>query len=934
MTKFQRRRLRIISQLAIYLILCVVIYDRSGILDSAERWLYDRRARYCQFHRPPPTTQLVHVDIDDQALEAVGAWPWQRTIVARMCDELHRAGAKLIAMDVLFPEPQATEYVPGANSAKIIDNDAEFTAALRRDSPTLLSVSLTVSQSSDPALQRVQAQLVQDLEQSPRDVADALASSSSPIPFEKVNTVFLAARERAMYQRIVTDPSFVTGDFVALQSKLLPREAGTRSALFRLLEKKYRLAQAIRALMRFTRADQDQVPFLTAEEEHAPLAPFSEAAGGCGFVDYLAFSDGVVRAVPLLMRYRGRQMPQFGLMMACMYLGIDIQDPKQLRVEGNELVLTSPDHASSPIRIPLAIREVTSTKQPCALFDIPWVGGTDWQEMYGRDETGAPRQHISAAFLYDIQFKRQAILDNLATADDALRSLLYRPEINEKETGDALGAEPTGPSNLSQRTKLVTRVLSDSEEYAAVYRKKPTTQRSSSESAFLSSFDDLRTSWRLTSRLQQELSETEAELQRRVGGRAVLIGFAATGATDVVPTSLHARCPGNVVHGTIFNAILTGYLKRRAPQWINVTMIVLLGIGTAALTAFLSTWRALVGTMLLAVAFVAVNGFVLFDIFNVIIAQAGPLLAVVLVWAFCTVYQIISEVRERKRITQRFQSYVDPQLVEYVVDDPDRARLDGQVSEVTIGFTDLAGFTTLSEILRERAVPMVSQYMGKMVPCIRNNGGYVNKFLGDGIMFFFNAPRPRPDHAACAIASVFDMFDALGQFNEGLKAQNLPLFSMRAGIATGRVVVGDAGPPEACDYTALGDAVNFASRLESANKAVGTRMLIGNRTAELVADRYLLRPVGKLQVKGKRECVMVYEPLSLLSAATGEQRERVEITAAVVELFQGAQFEKCLLKIDTWDESIKLRDLYKTLAETYLQNAPPDFQGQIVLHEK
>jgi class 3 adenylate cyclase len=686
--------------------------------------------------------------------------------------------------------------------------------------------------------------------------------------------------------------------------------------------------------MRFTRVDQDQVPLLTSEEEHPPLAVFSEAAGGCGFVDYLAFSDGVVRAVPLLMRYRGRQMPQFGLMMACMYLGIDIHDPKQLRLEGDELVLTPPDHASSPIRIPLAIREVTGAKQPCALFDIPWVGGTDWQEMYGRDETGAPRQHISAAFLYDIQFRHQAVVDNLATADDALRALLYRPEINEKESGDAVGAEPTGPANFAQRTRLVTRVLADSEEYAAVYRNKPAMQRSSSERAFLSSFDDLRTSWNFTSRLQQELSETESELKRRVGGRAVLIGFGATGATDMVPTSLHARCPGNVVHGTIFNAILTGYLKRRAPQWINVTMIVLLGIGTAALTAFLSTWRALLGTVLLAVGYVALNGLVLFDVFNVMVAQAGPLLAVVLVWAFCTVYQIISEVREKKRITQRFQSYVDPQLVQYVVDDPDQARLDGQIGEVTIGFTDLSGFTSLSEILRERAVPMISQYMGKMVPCIRKNGGYVNKFLGDGIMFFFNAPRQRPDHASCAIASVFEMFDALLEFNEGLKAKNLPQFSMRAGIATGSVVVGDAGPPEACDYTALGDSVNFASRLESANKAIGTRVLVGQRTADLAADRYLFRPIGRLQVKGKRECVMVYEPLALLGVATREQRERVEMTRAVVELFQAGQFAKCLQSIERWNESIKLRDLYKALAQAYLLDSPPDFHGQIVLQEK
>src|SRR5205814_2875552 len=141
-----------------------------------------------------------------------------------------------------------------------------------------------------------------------------------------------------------------------------------------------------------------------------------------------------------------------------------------------------------------------------------------------------------------------------------------------------------------------------------------------------------------------------------------------------------------------------------------------------------------------------------------------------------------------------------------------------------VGFTDLADFTALSERLKEQTVPLLGEYLGEMVPIIRKRGGYVNKFIGDGIMFFFGAFQPDPRHALDAVESVLEMHEALARFNQRLAREGRPTLMMRAGVNTGEVVVGDSGPPDASDFTALGDPVNFASRLESANKAVGTRV--------------------------------------------------------------------------------------------------------------
>src|SRR5439155_8265934 len=223
---------------------------------------------------------------------------------------------------------------------------------------------------------------------------------------------------------------------------------------------------------------------------------------------------------------------------------------------------------------------------------------------------------------------------------------------------------------------------------------------------------------------------------------------------------------------------------------------------------------------------------------------------------------------------------LDPKLVSYLVET--EIRFDGEKREMTVVFTDLAGFTALSEKLGERIVPLLNELLGELVPVIRDHHqGYVNKFLGDGIMFFFNAPRLQPTHAADAVATVLDMQTKLAEFNVRLRSRGLPELSMRAGICTGEMIVGDAGGAGAADYTVLGDSVNLASRLEAANKHTGTRTLMTARTVELLGAQFIVRPVGKLKVVGKEEAVAVYEPLASSRQATPADEKLAQLTTAM-----------------------------------------------------
>src|SRR5207253_1684551 len=235
-------------------------------------------------------------------------------------------------------------------------------------------------------------------------------------------------------------------------------------------------------------------------------------------------------------------------------------------------------------------------------------------------------------------------------------------------------------------------------------------------------------------------------------------------------------------------------------------------------------------------------------------------------------------------------------------------------------------------------VPLLNDYTGLMVPVIRRHKGYLNKFLGDGIMYFFGAPYDNPNHAFDAVASVLEMQQVMVDFNKSLTQRNLPNMAVRAGISAGNMVVGDAGAEDTHDYTVLGDAVNLGARLEPANKVFGTQILTNARARELLGDRILFRPIGRIQVVGKKEGVMTYEPLALAEKATDQQKQLADLTSEVVISFMNGQFEECLAavaKLEAAFGASKLGSLYRKLCEEYLRDGTPaGFDGQIVLSEK
>jgi adenylate cyclase len=209
----------------------------------------------------------------------------------------------------------------------------------------------------------------------------------------------------------------------------------------------------------------------------------------------------------------------------------------------------------------------------------------------------------------------------------------------------------------------------------------------------------------------------------------------------------------------------------------------------------------------------------------------------------------------------------------------------------------------------------------------------VNKFLGDGIMFFFGAPEPDPRHPEHAVNTVLEMQHELARFNETLKAEGLPQLAMRCGVSTGNMVAGQAGPEDSREYTVLGDAVNLGARLEGANKACGTRILVTERTYNLTRNSFLYLPVGKLRVRGRSEGSMTYEPICRAEEATEEQRQLADALQGMVLAFTQGVFEGCMNMVEAIEKKFGHQHschLYRELCRQYKEDGVPEnFKGEV-----
>jgi len=410
-------------------------------------------------------------------------------------------------------------------------------------------------------------------------------------------------------------------------------------------------------------------------------------------------------------------------------------------------------------------------------------------------------------------------------------------------------------------------------------------------------------------------------------GKIAFVGATEVGIYDLRPTPFDATLPGIEIHATMAaNALEKRFLRYDGvTQQLEIACILLLPLILGLLLAFAP------GTIIGIICMSALTG--MFAIFNYTMFSKAfhdmtliyPFAAIALTYLLSEAWRNLVVERKGKQLKKAFSSYVSPDLVKQIEKDPDKLVLGGEQRELSILFSDIRGFTTVSESLTPpELVTLLNEYLTPMTRIVLEEHGTLDKFIGDAVMALFNAPLDVPQHAHHACVAAVRMMKELTRLNTGFAERGMHTLDIGIGINTGPAVVGNMGADIRFDYTAIGDSVNLASRLEGLNKYYGSHILISEDTRKQVTDNsFVFREVDRVKVKGKHLPVVMYE----LMICNQEILPRFE---QGVDLYRQHDFEaakEIFLSLVSETDDGPSR-LYINRCDEYLSAPPPaDWDG-------
>jgi adenylate cyclase len=420
--------------------------------------------------------------------------------------------------------------------------------------------------------------------------------------------------------------------------------------------------------------------------------------------------------------------------------------------------------------------------------------------------------------------------------------------------------------------------------------------------------------------------------------KIVLVGATAIGIYDLRNTPFSPVYPGVEIHATVIdNALRNQFIHK--PKWTRIydcLTILLLGFFIGAVVPRISAVKGLLFALMLFTIHVLLSLW-LFSHYRIWVSMVYPLLAGVLVYTCLTVYHYITEEREKKKIRSAFSYYVSSSVVSEMLKNPEKLKLGGDTKDLSVLFSDIRGFTTISEGLTPEAlVHLLNEYLTAMTNVVFKYDGTLDKYMGDALMAIYGAPLDQPDHAYKACRSALDMMEELKKLNEKWVREGKTPLDIGIGINTGMMRVGNMGSEQRFDYTVMGDAVNLGSRLEGANKNYQTHILFSEFTYERIKDAFVCMELDSVRVKGKLRPVRIFQLL-------GEDAPPA-LREAITSFHKGLSF----YKMQKWDEGLEhfraALDADKTLspARLYvdrcleLKKTPPgpDWDGVFVMKSK
>lgn len=347
--------------------------------------------------------------------------------------------------------------------------------------------------------------------------------------------------------------------------------------------------------------------------------------------------------------------------------------------------------------------------------------------------------------------------------------------------------------------------------------------------------------------------------QALVDDKIVLVGLTLPGLDEFsTPSTSVRRMWGLEVLGNAIETILGQRYLVPAPSRVTIGLIFILAVGASLLAGGCRPPVATFGMLCLLGLYLLTAG-ALFDA-GILLNLVYPPSAILLAFGSTMVYRVRFEQAAERRVRELMARYLSPKVSQWVLREPDRVKLGGESRDMTVLFSDLRGFTTLSHTLDPQTlVSLLNEYMTAMTRIVFKHDGVLDKYIGDAIMAFWNAPMEQPDHARRACHTALEMIEKLGELQADWKRRGMPLLELGIGINSGPMVVGNMGSLERLSYTVLGDTVNVASRLEGLSKEYGAQVVISEATRAAAGPAFEYRYLDVVAVKGRSQPLAVYE---------------------------------------------------------------------------
>lgn len=422
-----------------------------------------------------------------------------------------------------------------------------------------------------------------------------------------------------------------------------------------------------------------------------------------------------------------------------------------------------------------------------------------------------------------------------------------------------------------------------------------------------------------------------------IEGKIAILGTSATGLYDLRATPYENVFPGVEVHANVIDNILQGDFLQKASylDGVNIVSIFVL--------AFFAFFLVSVTPFLLK-PFVFLLFFSLYVVFSyhalfsygLVLNIIFPLFSIVLAFVFSIIIDFFYNIKQEKAIKNKFASKVSKSVMDDILKNIDNNEFSAKNKEITIFFSDIRGFTQVSEQLKAKElIEYLNTYMEPMSSIIIKNQGTIDKFIGDAIMAYWNAPLDVENHSDMAVKASLEQLEALNELNRKFEKDKLPTIDIGIGLNTGEVIVGEMGSSLRSDYTVIGDAINLGSRVESLCKYYGSKLNITNFTKDKLKEKYIFRFLDFVRVKGKNQPVEIWQVIGT-GEAQDELKDELEDYHKAIEFYKESNFSDALelfIKLENLENKTN-KNIYKIYikrCEEFIKTPPKDFDG-VYLH--